>query len=420
MRYFFVLSMLLCSFAVRAEEKPRLEEMIASAQKGNSAAQLALAVWYRDGRGVARDYAQAMHWGHLAADQGYAPAMDFVGYAYLTGSGVKRDAKIAFGYFHAGAEKSAQAAFNLGQCYFGAQGVDQNIPKALEAWKKGAERGSGIAAAEAAMVYLSGEGVPADLAEARRLAKRSAALGDATGLVVLGEIQFRAGQMDDARASWRKASTLRPVGPTGSPVQPNENMSAQEGADLLKLIEYRTGKSEAGKFAYVEGPHVHQGYNNCGATACAMLARFQGAKVGAWDFKRLCPSPIGTGTDWGDLLAAAKKIDLRWKLVTFSPDDAGFEKGKAFLKSELDAGRPVVIDFKFIGPEFPGGEAGHTLDVAGYIAAEGLFILRNPAIATPGLELMTEKELKRYWRSDHYGALSRGELSRPAIVIDTR
>jgi hypothetical protein len=149
-----------------------------------------------------------------------------------------------------------------------------------------------------------------------------------------------------------------------------------------------------------------------------MLARFQGAKLGGWDFKRLCPSAIGTGTDWGDLLAAAKKIDLRWKLVTFSPDDGGFEKGKAFLKSELDAGRPVVIDFKFIGPEFPGGEAGHTLDVAGYIAAEELFILPNPAIATPGLELIREKDLKRYWRSDHYGALSRGELSRPAIAID--
>lgn len=331
---------------------------------------------------------------------------------------MKENAKVAFGYFHAGADKSAQAAFNLGQCYFGAQGVDQDIPKALKAWKKGADLGSGVAASEAAMVYLSGEGVPADPVEARRLASRSVELGDPSGMVVLGEIQFQAGQVDEARKNWQKASTMKPIGATGSPVQPHDNMSAQEGADLLKLIEYRTGKSEPGKFAYVNGPHVHQGYNNCGATASVMLARFQGAKLGAWDFKRLCPSPIGTGTDWGDLLAAARKIDLHWKLVTFPPDDAGFEKGTAFLKSELDAGRPVVIDFKFIGPEFAGGEAGHTLMVAGYIASENLFILRNPAIPTPGLELITAGDLKRYWRSDHYGSLSLGKLSRPAIVID--
>src|SRR5689334_15680928 len=103
--------------------------------------------------------------------------MDFVGYAYLTGLGVKQNRRIAFGYFHAGAEKSAQAAFNLGQCYFGAQGVEQDVSKALSAWKKAADLGSGIAAAEAAMVYLSGEGVSVDSAEARRLAKRSAELG---------------------------------------------------------------------------------------------------------------------------------------------------------------------------------------------------------------------------------------------------
>ena len=100
-----------------------------------------------------------------------------------------------------------------------------------------------------------------------------------------------------------------------------------------------------------------------------MLARFEGQRLGGWDFKRLCPSPIGTGTDWGDLLAS-EKIGLNWKLVTFKPDDAVFTLGTTFLRSQLDAGRPIVIDFKFIGPEYPGGEAGHTLLVAGYIAAD--------------------------------------------------
>ncbi len=38
--------------------------------------------------------------------------------------------------------------------------------------------------------------------------------------------------------------------------------------------------------------------------------------------------------------------------------------------------------------------------------------------ATPGLALITAADLKRFWRSDHYGALSNNVLSRPAIVID--
>ncbi len=165
-------------------------------------------------------------------------------------------------------------------------------------------------------------------------------------------------------------------------------------------------------------PHIHQGYNNCGSTACATFARFQGSAIGGWDFKRLSPSPLGTGTDWGHLLEASKKIGQKWKLITFTPDDAGFDQATAFLKSELDAGRPVVVDFKYIGAEYPGGNAGHTLNVCGYIAEANLYILCNPAVATPGLQLITAADLKNFWRSDHYGALSKGVLSRPAFVME--
>jgi hypothetical protein len=268
------------------------------------------------------------------------------------------------------------------------------------------------------MALLSGEGLAPDAAEARRLAERAAELNDPSGLVVLGELQFQAGEIDAAKASWTRASQLRPTGRTGHPAQPSADASAQQGADLLKLIEYRQRKGDPGKFAFVQMPHIHQGYNNCGSTACATFARFQGAKLGGWDFKRLCPSPLGTGTDWGHLLEAAGKIGQRWKLITFTPDDAGFDQATAFLKSELDAGRPVVVDFKYIGPQYPGGSAGHTLSVCGYIAEEDLYILCNPAVATPGLQLITAEALKDFWRSDHYGALSKGVLSRPAFAIE--
>jgi TPR repeat protein len=39
---------------------------------------------------------------------------------YFEGLGVKHSPEIAAGYFKAAAGKSAAAAWNLGQCYFGA------------------------------------------------------------------------------------------------------------------------------------------------------------------------------------------------------------------------------------------------------------------------------------------------------------
>jgi uncharacterized protein len=411
-------TLILSAATLLADDPASLDALRDRAASGEVTAQLDLAHRYRDGKGVAKDDAEALRWAHRAADSGNADAMDFVGFAYLRGAVVVGQPEIAFGYFKAAAGKSAQAAFNLGQCYFGAQGTAQDIPQALEHWKKAAERGHGRAASSAAMAYYSGEGIAPDPAQARRLAERAAELNDASGLVVLGEMQFQAGELDAAKANWTKASKLQPTGATGHPAQPSANASAQQGADLLKLIDYRKRKGEPGRFAFVRMPHIHQGYNNCGSTACATFARFQGHTLGGWDFKKLCPSPLGTGTDWGHLLDAAKQIGQQWKLVTFTPDDAGFDQATTLLKTELDAGRPVVVDFKYIGPQYPGGSAGHTLSVCGYLAEENLYILCNPAVASPGLQLITATDLKDFWRSDHYGELSKGVLSRPAFIID--
>ena len=406
--------------SLKAEDDLSLKDLIFKATHGTPHEQLSLAYNYRDGKGIAQDYDEAMRWAHLAAESGNADALDFIGWMYFRGLGVKQNSTTAFGYFKAASQDSKAGAWNLGQCYFGGQGVEQDIPKALEIWEKAADKGHGRAASTAAMVYLTGEGVVQDLAVAKRLASRAAELSDPLGLVLRGEIHFQAGEFEQARESWATVSKMKPTGETSQPEQPSDVMAAQQGRDLLKLMDYRRHKPENGKFSLVPIPHIFQGWNNCGATSCAMLARFQGKTLGGWDFKKLCPSPIGTGSDWADLLAASQKIDLKWKLKTFAPDDSGFEEATKFVHAELDAGRPVVIDFKFIGPSYPNGEAGHTLTLTGYLAEENLYVLCNPAIATPGLQLITAADLKQYWRSDHYSRLSNGVLSRPVIAIESR
>jgi uncharacterized protein len=389
------------------------------AEHGDAISQLALAMALRDGKGVEKNDEEAMQWAHKAADKGNADAQDFVGFAFLRGAVVERNTALAFAYFKEAADESAQAAFNLGQCYFGAQGTEQDCAKGIAWWEKAAAKGHGRAAAAAAMAYHAGEGIPRDEQKARRLAERAAELGNAGGLVFLGELEFQARNMEAAKTHWTKASKLMPTTSTGHPAQPSDNASAQQAADLLRLIEYRQKKSVPGEFAFIQMPHILQGYNNCGSTACAIFARFHGSNISGWDFKKLCPSPLGTGTDWWHLLDASAKIGQKWNLVTYTPDDDGFDKATAMLKRELDAERPVVVDFKYIGPQYAGGFAGHTLNVCGYIAKEDMYILCNPAVVTPGIQLITAADLKNFWRSNYYGEKAKGVLSRPAFVLDT-
>ena len=169
---FCVLAIAMVCPAVAADDHSKLTDLIARAEHGDAAAQLSLAVTYRDGKGADKDYPLAMHWAHLAADQGDAKAMDFIGYAYLTGRGAEQS-ECRLWLFPRRRRFFRAGGIQPGAVLFRAQGADQDIPKAMAAWKKAAEMGEGRAASNAAMVYLSGEGIPADPKEALRLATRS-------------------------------------------------------------------------------------------------------------------------------------------------------------------------------------------------------------------------------------------------------
>ncbi|MEM7014864.1 MAG: tetratricopeptide repeat protein, partial [Verrucomicrobiota bacterium] len=355
-RQFWLLNALLAVLmsSTAASSEINIEQFMEDAENGDHAAQLILAICFRDGKGVDRDNAEALRWGHLAADGGNAEAMDFVGYMFFAGRGVKPNHEIAAGYFKASSDSVAAGAWNLGRSYFAGLGVDQDIPKALESWKKAAEMGHGPAASTAAMVHLAGDGVPADLKLATQLAERAVAMNDPNGHVLLGEIHFQAGDDERARELWSKVAAMNPTKATSNPENPSGETASQQGADLIRLIEYRQRQMEPGKFALVEVPHLLQGWNNCGATSCSMLARANGESTESWAIKKLCPSPMGTGTDWADLVEAAGELDLKWEMLTFAESDEGFEEAIKFAREELDAGRPLVIDFKYIGDRYPG------------------------------------------------------------------
>ena len=83
-----------------------------AAEQGDSAAQYNLAVMYNNGEGVLQDYAEAMKWYRLAAEQGYADAQKAIGILYEYGDGVLQNNVRAHMWYNIaaanGAEKSGE------------------------------------------------------------------------------------------------------------------------------------------------------------------------------------------------------------------------------------------------------------------------------------------------------------------------
>ena len=69
----------------------RFLEYKAKAEQGDAEAQFNLGFCYDDGRGVRKDYGEAVKWYRKAAEQNFAPAQFNLGYCYAYGQGVRKD-----------------------------------------------------------------------------------------------------------------------------------------------------------------------------------------------------------------------------------------------------------------------------------------------------------------------------------------
>ncbi len=95
--------------------------------KGHKAAQLPLAAMYREGQGVAQDYAKAVTLFTRAAKQGYPSAQFSLAAMYRLGQGVKRDYVTAMKwYLKAARQGDAEAQNSLGAMYEYGRGVRSN------------------------------------------------------------------------------------------------------------------------------------------------------------------------------------------------------------------------------------------------------------------------------------------------------
>jgi uncharacterized protein len=124
-----------------------LKEIIPLAKSGHADAQHLLGLMYYMGRGVARDYREAMHWHRKAAEQGKADAQYVVGAMYYTGNAVASDQRQAVSWFRRAAEKGhAEAQHALALMYrYHAAGLPQDKVLAYMLWSLAAAGGNASA-----------------------------------------------------------------------------------------------------------------------------------------------------------------------------------------------------------------------------------------------------------------------------------
>ena len=89
-----------------------------------------------------KNHSEAIKYFKLAADQGYAPAQDQLGFAYENGYGVKQSDVEAIKYYKLSADQGYSGAqYNLGYMYENGYGVKQSDTEAIKYYKLAADQG---------------------------------------------------------------------------------------------------------------------------------------------------------------------------------------------------------------------------------------------------------------------------------------
>ena len=157
-----------------------LEDGIAAYQAGDAEArrifeqdafnQVILGVMYENGKGVPQDYAEAVRWYRLAAEQGNALGQGKLGNMYFGGLGVPQDYVEAVKWYRLVAEQgNADAQFTLGLMYENGWGVPQDYVLAHMWFNLAAAQGDATAVANRDIAAK--KMTPAQIAEAQQLAR---------------------------------------------------------------------------------------------------------------------------------------------------------------------------------------------------------------------------------------------------------
>lgn len=137
---------------------------------------------YENRQGVTHDYAEAVKWYRMAAEQNYAKAQFNLGWCYQDGRGVEKNDMEAIKWWRRAAENNdADVQSLVGWRYLKGRGVEKNYAEAVKWFRKAARPGRApyIQGHPGGMCslgccYEQGQGVPQDIVEAYKFFKLAA------------------------------------------------------------------------------------------------------------------------------------------------------------------------------------------------------------------------------------------------------
>jgi TPR repeat protein len=103
------------------------------------------------------------------------------------------DVATAIKYCRTAGNSSRRALYELGRAY----AANQQMPEAMAAWRKAADKGSTSAMVELGVLYGTGAGVPRDEDQARKLFERAAQAGNPRGISNLAALSGAGGAPSD-------------------------------------------------------------------------------------------------------------------------------------------------------------------------------------------------------------------------------
>lgn len=185
-----------------------------AAKLGDVTAMENMAYLYENGVGVEQDYIAAMAWHKCAADGGDSEAMYSIGDLYYFGNGVEKDYSLAKDWYEKAIMAGNEAPFmplgtiyyyrqdydkamefylkapnddkpyqhvaeaRIGDLYREGAGVERDMLKVVEWYKKSAGHGYNFAMLVLGDIYMEGDGIEQDIAEARKWYEKAKAAGN--------------------------------------------------------------------------------------------------------------------------------------------------------------------------------------------------------------------------------------------------
>jgi len=181
-----------------------------AAAGGDPIAQYEVASRFADGRGIAKDEAQAFTWYQRAAMHGFAPAQFRLAALLERGAGATADVERAKVWYRRAAEQGhVSAMHNLAVLIARKDGAGPDYATAATWFREAAERGLADSQYNLGVLCETGLGVPKDVAEAYKWLALAARGGDKEAAARLLQVKTRL-DVDQVAAAERQIADWRP------------------------------------------------------------------------------------------------------------------------------------------------------------------------------------------------------------------